>query len=129
MYGTYLAGLTSSVSLPPVNQSLTIMTAVYLVTASITLAVPVSLYLPSWPNLIYGMLSGTVFICTTAINCLIFVPQVRNKQLLNMLYTHVWDSACLILEGLFLYPLHKVEFLLTPIKQKESGTSSINKVS
>ncbi|XP_058249142.1 probable G-protein coupled receptor 156 isoform X2 [Hemibagrus wyckioides] len=76
VYGTYLAGLTSSVSLPPVNQSLTIMTAVYLVTASTALAVPVSLYLHSWPNLVYGMLSGTIFICTTAINCLIFVPQL-----------------------------------------------------
>ncbi|KAK2849767.1 hypothetical protein Q7C36_008550 [Tachysurus vachellii] len=76
VYGTYLAGLTSSVSLPPVNQSLTIMTAVYLVTASTALAIPVSLYLHSWPNLVYGMLSGTIFICTTAINCLIFVPQL-----------------------------------------------------
>ncbi|XP_027018342.2 probable G-protein coupled receptor 156 isoform X2 [Tachysurus fulvidraco] len=76
VYGTYLAGLTSSVSLPPVNQSLTIMTAVYLVTASTALAIPVSLYLHSWPNLVYSMLSGTIFICTTAINCLIFVPQL-----------------------------------------------------
>ncbi|XP_060786396.1 probable G-protein coupled receptor 156 isoform X2 [Neoarius graeffei] len=76
VYGTYLAGLTCSVSLPPVNQSLTIMTAVYLVAASTTLAIPVSLYLHSWPNLVYGMLSGTIFICTTAINCLIFVPQL-----------------------------------------------------
>ncbi|XP_053483862.1 probable G-protein coupled receptor 156 [Ictalurus furcatus] len=76
VYGMYLAGLTSSVSLPPVNQSLTIMTAVYLVTASTALAVPVSLYLRSWPNLVYSMLSGTIFICTTAINCLIFVPQL-----------------------------------------------------
>ncbi|KAB5577339.1 hypothetical protein PHYPO_G00208710 [Pangasianodon hypophthalmus] len=76
VYGTYLAGLTSSVSLPPVNQSLTIMTAVYLVTASTALAVPVSLYLHSWPNLVYSTLSGTIFICTTAINCLIFVPQL-----------------------------------------------------
>ncbi|KAI5106851.1 putative G-protein coupled receptor 156, partial [Silurus meridionalis] len=76
VYGTYLAGLTSSVSLPPVNQSLTIMTAVYLITGFTALAVPVSLYLHSWPNLIYGMLSGTIFICTTAINCLIFVPQL-----------------------------------------------------
>ncbi|KAK3569414.1 hypothetical protein QTP86_029322 [Hemibagrus guttatus] len=76
VYGTYLAGLTSSVSLPPVNQSLTIMTAVYLATASTALVVPVSLYLHSWPNLVYGMFSGTIFISTTAINCLIFVPQL-----------------------------------------------------
>ncbi|KAF5899298.1 G-protein coupled receptor, partial [Clarias magur] len=76
VYGTYLAGLTSSVSLPPVNQSLTIMTATCLVTASTALAIPVSLYLHSWPNLIYGMFSGTIFICSTAVNCLIFVPQL-----------------------------------------------------
>lgn len=81
LYGTYLAGLTSNVSLPPVNQSLTIMAAVCLVTASTAIALPVSWYLYAWPNLVYSMVSGAIFICTTAINCLLFVPQVSSKDI------------------------------------------------
>lgn len=77
LYGTYLAGLTSNVSLPPVNQSVTIIGAVCLVTMSSTVAVPVSLYLYAWPNVVYSVVSGAIFICTMAINCLLFVPQVR----------------------------------------------------
>ncbi|TRY85619.1 hypothetical protein DNTS_008761, partial [Danionella cerebrum] len=76
LYGTYLAGLTSSVSLPPVNQSSTIMVAVGLVSMSSAVAVPVSLYLSAWPNLIYSVVSGAIFICTMAINCLLFIPQL-----------------------------------------------------
>ncbi|XP_072541116.1 probable G-protein coupled receptor 156 [Salminus brasiliensis] len=76
LYGTYLAGLTSNVSLPPVNQSLTIMAAVCLVTASTAVAVPVSRYLYAWPNVVYSVVSGAIFICTTTINCLLFVPQL-----------------------------------------------------
>ncbi|KAK2905288.1 hypothetical protein Q8A67_007087 [Cirrhinus molitorella] len=76
LYGTYLAGLTSNVSLPPVNQSMTIIGAVCLVTTSSAVAVPVSLYLYAWPNLVYSVVSGAIFICTMAINCLLFVPQL-----------------------------------------------------
>uniref|UniRef100_A0A8C1H5Q2 G protein-coupled receptor 156 n=1 Tax=Cyprinus carpio carpio TaxID=630221 RepID=A0A8C1H5Q2_CYPCA len=76
LYGTYLAGLTSNVSLPPVNQSMTIIGAVCLVTMSSTVAVPVSLYLYAWPNVVYSVVSGAIFICTMAINCLLFVPQL-----------------------------------------------------
>ncbi|XP_052461432.1 probable G-protein coupled receptor 156 isoform X1 [Carassius gibelio] len=76
LYGTYLAGLTSNVSLPPVNQSMTIIGAVCLVTMSSAVAVPVSLYLNAWPNVVYSVVSGAIFICTLAINCLLFVPQL-----------------------------------------------------
>ncbi|XP_016098834.1 probable G-protein coupled receptor 156 [Sinocyclocheilus grahami] len=76
LYSTYLAGLTSNVSLPPVNQSMTIIGAVCLVTISSAVAVPVSLYLNAWPNVVYSVVSGAIFICTVAINCLLFVPQL-----------------------------------------------------
>uniref|UniRef100_A0A4W4GRF5 G-protein coupled receptors family 3 profile domain-containing protein n=1 Tax=Electrophorus electricus TaxID=8005 RepID=A0A4W4GRF5_ELEEL len=76
LYGTYLAGLTSNVSLPPVNQTLPIVAAVCLTTASTAVAVPISRYLYAWPNLVYGVVSGAIFICTTVINCLLFVPQL-----------------------------------------------------
>ncbi|XP_062391063.1 probable G-protein coupled receptor 156 [Sardina pilchardus] len=76
LYGTYLAGLTSNVSLPPVNQSLTIMAAVCLVTVSSSVAIPVSRYLQAWPNVVYSVVSGAIFICTLAIDCLLFVPQL-----------------------------------------------------
>ena len=77
LYGTYLAGLTSNVSLPPVNQSPTIMTAVSLVTLSTAVGVPVSRFLQAWPNVVYSMVAGAIFICTLATNCMLFVPQVR----------------------------------------------------
>uniref|UniRef100_A0A4W5RM18 G protein-coupled receptor 156 n=1 Tax=Hucho hucho TaxID=62062 RepID=A0A4W5RM18_9TELE len=76
LYGTYLAGLTSNVSLPPVNQSPTIMTAVSLVTLSTAVAVPVSRFLQAWPNVVYSMVAGAIFICTLATNCMLFVPQL-----------------------------------------------------
>uniref|UniRef100_A0A672RJA7 G protein-coupled receptor 156 n=1 Tax=Sinocyclocheilus grahami TaxID=75366 RepID=A0A672RJA7_SINGR len=80
LYSTYLAGLTSNVSLPPVNQSMTIIGAVCLVTISSAVAVPVSLYLNAWPNVVYSVVSGAIFICTVAINCLLFVPQWRQFE-------------------------------------------------
>nr|XP_046221314.1 probable G-protein coupled receptor 156 isoform X3 [Oncorhynchus gorbuscha] len=76
LYGTYLAGLTSNVSLPPVNQSPTIMTAVSLVTLSTVVAVPVSQFLQAWPNVVYSVVAGAIFICTLATNCMLFVPQL-----------------------------------------------------
>ncbi|KAJ8013172.1 hypothetical protein DPEC_G00050520 [Dallia pectoralis] len=76
LYGTYLAGLTSNVSLPPVNQSPTIMTAVSLITLSMAVALPVSWFLPAWPNVVYGVVAGAIFICTLSTNCMLFVPQL-----------------------------------------------------
>ncbi|XP_056292826.1 probable G-protein coupled receptor 156 isoform X2 [Pseudoliparis swirei] len=76
LYGTYLAGLTSNVSHPPVNQSPTIMTAVTLVTLFSAVAVPVSIFLQAWPNLVYATVAGAIFICTLATNCMLFVPQL-----------------------------------------------------
>ncbi|XP_070832335.1 probable G-protein coupled receptor 156 [Chaetodon trifascialis] len=76
LYGTYLAGLTSNVSHPPVNQSPTIITVVTLVTLSSAVAVPVSIFLQAWPNLVYSTVAGAIFICTLATNCMLFVPQL-----------------------------------------------------
>uniref|UniRef100_A0A3B4TIY1 G protein-coupled receptor 156 n=1 Tax=Seriola dumerili TaxID=41447 RepID=A0A3B4TIY1_SERDU len=76
LYGTYLAGLTSNVSHPPVNQSPTIITAVTLVTLSSAVVVPVSVFLQAWPNLVYSAVAGAIFICTLATNCMLFVPQL-----------------------------------------------------
>lgn len=79
LYGTYLAGLTSNVSHPPVNQSPTILTVVTLVTISTTVALPVSVFLQAWPNVVYSTVAGAIFICTLASNCMLFVPQVRDR--------------------------------------------------
>ncbi|XP_077392946.1 putative G-protein coupled receptor 156 [Festucalex cinctus] len=76
LYGTYLAGLTSNVSHPPVNQSPTILTAVTLVTVCGGVAVPVSVFMPAWPNLVYGAVAGGIFVCTMATDCMLFVPQL-----------------------------------------------------
>ncbi|XP_043927440.1 probable G-protein coupled receptor 156 [Protopterus annectens] len=77
LYGTYLAGLTSNVSSPPVNQSLTIMVGVCLITSTTLVTVPVARSFSLWPNLVYVLISGGIFTCTTTINCLIFIPQLR----------------------------------------------------
>uniref|UniRef100_A0A3B3Z8R7 G-protein coupled receptors family 3 profile domain-containing protein n=1 Tax=Periophthalmus magnuspinnatus TaxID=409849 RepID=A0A3B3Z8R7_9GOBI len=76
LYGTYLAGLTSNVSHPPVNQSPTIITAVTLVTLASMVVIPVYFFLHSWPNLVYSAVAGAIFICTLATNCMLFVPQL-----------------------------------------------------
>ncbi|XP_045707479.1 probable G-protein coupled receptor 156 isoform X1 [Phyllostomus hastatus] len=77
LYGAYLAGLTDHVSSPPVNQSLTIMVGVNLVVLTAGLLFVVTRYLHSWPNLVFGLTSGGIFVCTTTINCLIFIPQLK----------------------------------------------------
>ncbi|XP_048396693.1 probable G-protein coupled receptor 156 [Stegostoma tigrinum] len=76
-YGTYLAGLTSNVSCPPVNQTVTIMVGVYLIMFTAGIIIPTIRFLSTWPNLSYGITSGGIFLCTSTINCLIFIPQVR----------------------------------------------------
>ncbi|XP_006864208.1 PREDICTED: probable G-protein coupled receptor 156 isoform X2 [Chrysochloris asiatica] len=77
LYGTYLAGLTDHVSSPPVNQSLTIMVGVNLVVLAAGLLFVVTRYLHSWPNLVFGLTSGGIFVCTTTINCFVFIPQLK----------------------------------------------------
>uniref|UniRef100_A0A8C3WP16 G protein-coupled receptor 156 n=1 Tax=Catagonus wagneri TaxID=51154 RepID=A0A8C3WP16_9CETA len=77
LYGAYLAGLTDHVSSPPVNQSLTIMVGVNLVVLAAGLLFVVTRYLHSWPNLVFGLTSGGIFVCTTTVNCFIFIPQLK----------------------------------------------------
>lgn len=80
LYGAYLAGLTDHVSSPPVNQSLTIMVGVNLVVLAAGLLFVVTRYLHTWPNLVFGLTSGGIFVCTTTINCFIFIPQVCPRE-------------------------------------------------
>nr|XP_012636016.1 probable G-protein coupled receptor 156 isoform X2 [Microcebus murinus] len=77
LYGAYVAGLTDHVSSPPVNQSLTIMVGVNLLVLAAGLLFVVTRYLHSWPNLVFGLTSGGIFVCTTTINCFIFIPQLK----------------------------------------------------
>ncbi|XP_037695659.1 probable G-protein coupled receptor 156 isoform X2 [Choloepus didactylus] len=77
LYGAYLAGLTDHVSSPPVNQSLTIVVGVNLVLLAAGLLFVVTRYLHSWSNLVFGLTSGGIFVCTTTINCFIFIPQLK----------------------------------------------------
>lgn len=93
LYGTYLAGLTSNVSHPPVNQSPTILTVVTVVTISSAVAVPISIFLQAWPNLVYSAVAGAIFICTIATNCMLFVPQVRSIFLLFFFFSSVKKIA------------------------------------
>ncbi|NXL83961.1 GP156 protein, partial [Alectura lathami] len=77
LYGTYLAGLTDSVSSPPVNQSLTLNVGVNLIFLVAGTVFLVHRFFPAWHNLLFGFTSGGIFVCTTTINCFIFVPQLR----------------------------------------------------
>nr|XP_033796074.1 probable G-protein coupled receptor 156 isoform X2 [Geotrypetes seraphini]XP_033796075.1 probable G-protein coupled receptor 156 isoform X2 [Geotrypetes seraphini]XP_033796076.1 probable G-protein coupled receptor 156 isoform X2 [Geotrypetes seraphini]XP_033796077.1 probable G-protein coupled receptor 156 isoform X2 [Geotrypetes seraphini]XP_033796078.1 probable G-protein coupled receptor 156 isoform X2 [Geotrypetes seraphini] len=76
IYGTYLAGLTDNMSSPPVNQSSTIMVGVNLVILSTGGVFLVTRFFHTWPSVVYGLTSGGIFICTTTINCFIFIPQL-----------------------------------------------------
>ncbi|XP_018428591.1 PREDICTED: probable G-protein coupled receptor 156 [Nanorana parkeri] len=76
IYGSYLAGLTKNISTPPVNQSLVIMVGTTLVAVSTGVVLLANRFFHNWPNLVYGVTSSSILICTAAINCLIFIPQV-----------------------------------------------------
>nr|XP_009485463.1 PREDICTED: LOW QUALITY PROTEIN: probable G-protein coupled receptor 156 [Pelecanus crispus] len=77
LYGTYLAGLTDNVSSPPVNQSLTLIVGVNLVFLAAGTVCLVHRFFRTWHNLLFGFTSGGIFMCTTTINCFIFVPQLK----------------------------------------------------
>ncbi|NXF33851.1 GP156 protein, partial [Nyctibius bracteatus] len=77
LYGTYLAGLTDNVSSPPVNQSLTLIVGVNLVFLAAGTICLVHRFFRAWHNLVFGFTSGGIFVCTTTINCFIFVPQLK----------------------------------------------------
>ncbi|XP_074070696.1 putative G-protein coupled receptor 156 [Macrotis lagotis] len=77
LYGAYLAGLTDHVSSPPVNQSLTIMVGANLVVLVAGLLFLVIRFFHDWPNLVFGLIAGGIFVCTTTINCFIFIPQLK----------------------------------------------------
>ncbi|NXC14499.1 GP156 protein, partial [Corythaeola cristata] len=77
LYGTYLAGLTDNVSSPPVNQSLTLIVGVNLVFLAAGTVCLVHRFFRAWHNLVFGFTSGGIFMCTTTINCFIFVPQLK----------------------------------------------------
>ncbi|KAM3935808.1 putative G-protein coupled receptor 156 [Leptodactylus fuscus] len=82
VYGCYLAGLTKNISTPPVNQSLVIMIGSSLVIVATVLVLLVSRFFYTWHNLVYGVTAGSIFICTSTITCLIFIPQLLQwKQL------------------------------------------------
>ncbi|XP_063297941.1 probable G-protein coupled receptor 156 [Pelobates fuscus] len=76
IYGSYLAGLTNNISSPPVNQSLAIMVGTALVVLGTGIVFLISHYFHTWPNLVYGVTSGSILVCTTTITCLIFIPQI-----------------------------------------------------
>ncbi|NXG45770.1 GP156 protein, partial [Psilopogon haemacephalus] len=77
LYGTYLAGLTDHVSSPPVNQSLTLIVGVNLIFLAAGIVCLVHRFFRAWHNLLFGFTSGSIFMCTTTINCFIFVPQLK----------------------------------------------------
>ncbi|NWW46322.1 GP156 protein, partial [Pedionomus torquatus] len=77
LYGTYLAGLTDNISSPPVNQSLTLIVGVNLVFLAAGTVCLVHRFFRAWHNLLFGFTSGGIFVCTTTINCFIFVPQLK----------------------------------------------------
>ncbi|XP_061844717.1 probable G-protein coupled receptor 156 [Colius striatus] len=77
LYGTYLAGLTDNISSPPVNQSLTLIVGVNLVFLAAGTVCLVHRFFHTWHNLLFGFTSGGIFVCTTTINCFIFVPQLK----------------------------------------------------
>ncbi|XP_060092323.1 probable G-protein coupled receptor 156 [Heteronotia binoei] len=77
MYGAYLAGLTYDVSSPPVNQSLTLVAGITVIFLSGETVLVANRFFHSWHNLVFGATSGGIFASTATLNCLIFIPQVR----------------------------------------------------
>lgn len=55
---------------------MTIMVGVNLLLLSAGLIFLLTKYLHSWSNLVFGVTSGGIFVCTTTVNCCVFLPQV-----------------------------------------------------
>lgn len=51
-----------------------------------------SRYLHSWPNLVFGFTSGGIFVCTTTVNCCVFLPQVP-RGLCRVLHGARWVTC------------------------------------
>ncbi|XP_062984490.1 probable G-protein coupled receptor 156 [Elgaria multicarinata webbii] len=83
MYGAYLAGLTYDLSCPPVNQSLTLIVGIAVIFLSTGIMLVVNRFFHLWHNLVFGFISGGIFFCASTINCLIFIPQVRQWKALK----------------------------------------------
>lgn len=79
MCGAYLAGLTDGISYPPVNQSLTLIVGISIIFLFSGITLLVNRFFHLWHNLVFGFASGGIFVCTTTITCLIFIPQVQNQ--------------------------------------------------
>nr|XP_008116564.1 PREDICTED: probable G-protein coupled receptor 156 isoform X2 [Anolis carolinensis] len=77
IYGAYLAGLTDDLSCPPVNQSLTLIIAIVLVFLSTGLMLVMNNFFYLWHNLVFGFTTGGILVSASTINCLIFIPQIR----------------------------------------------------
>nr|XP_034953356.1 probable G-protein coupled receptor 156 isoform X4 [Zootoca vivipara] len=79
IYGAYLAGLTDDLSCSPVNQSLTLIIGIAIIFLSTGVMLVVNRFFHLWHNLVFGFTSGGIFVCTSTINCLIFIPQQVRK--------------------------------------------------
>nr|XP_028568665.1 probable G-protein coupled receptor 156 isoform X3 [Podarcis muralis] len=79
IYGAYLAGLTDNLSCSPVNQSLTLIIGIAIIFLSTGAMLVVNRFFHLWHNLVFGFTSGGIFVCTSTINCLIFIPQQVRK--------------------------------------------------
>ncbi|XP_061484212.1 probable G-protein coupled receptor 156 [Rhineura floridana] len=79
IYGAYLAGLTDDLSCSPVNQSLTLIIGIAIIFLSTGIILVVNRFFLLWHNLVFGFTSGGIFVCTSTVNCLIFIPQQVRK--------------------------------------------------
>uniref|UniRef100_A0A6I8NB83 G-protein coupled receptors family 3 profile domain-containing protein n=1 Tax=Ornithorhynchus anatinus TaxID=9258 RepID=A0A6I8NB83_ORNAN len=77
LVGAYVAGLTGPISSPPVNQSSALLAGICLAALATGTALLVARLFPAWPNLLFGLTSGGIFVCTTTVNCFVFLPQLR----------------------------------------------------
>ncbi|XP_038613766.1 probable G-protein coupled receptor 156 [Tachyglossus aculeatus] len=77
LVGAYVAGLTGPISSPPVNQSSALLAGIFLAALATGTTLLVAHLFPTWPNLLFGLTSGGIIICTTTVNCFVFLPQLR----------------------------------------------------
>ncbi|XP_063684939.1 gamma-aminobutyric acid type B receptor subunit 2-like isoform X2 [Bolinopsis microptera] len=98
IFGAFIAFQTRNITIPALNDSKYIGISIYTIVVVFTIAGPVSFFLQSQPELLFGIQAAGIIFTTTIMICLVFIPkayQLRyqpKEAIKNQTVTRDWDS-------------------------------------
>ncbi|KAL5266572.1 hypothetical protein ACHWQZ_G003822 [Mnemiopsis leidyi] len=98
IFGAFIAFQTRNISIPALNDSKYIGISIYTIVVIFTVAGPVSFFLKSQPELLFGIQAAGIIFTTTVMICLVFLPkayQLRyqpKEAIKNQTVARDWDS-------------------------------------